>query len=92
MYGYDSCATSIRIMIIPPLSAPPSATSFEVRAPGADTNPTLRSRSVIFQLCMLGVVKQLNLTTPISTYQSYGHSGVELGDASCSIITLTICE
>jgi hypothetical protein len=39
MYGHDSCATSIRIMIISPLSAPPSATSFEVRVPSTDTNP-----------------------------------------------------
>jgi glutamine synthetase len=42
-YGYESRAASIRI--IGPPGAPPSATRFEVRVPGADVSSLLLSPS-----------------------------------------------
>ncbi|KAF9500507.1 glutamine synthetase/guanido kinase [Pleurotus eryngii] len=60
-YGYDSRAASVRI--ISPPSAPPSATRFEVRVPGADMNPYF-ALSAIFALGLRGIEKKLPLTIP----------------------------
>lgn len=60
-YGYESRGASVRI--ISPPSAPPSATRFEVRVPGADMNPYF-AMSAIFALGLRGVEKQLKLTLP----------------------------
>jgi glutamine synthetase len=57
-YGYDSRASSIRILSPP--SVPPSATRFEIRVPGADMNPHF-ALSAIFALGLRGIEKKLEL-------------------------------
>ena len=57
-YGYDSRASSVRI--ISPPSVPPSATRFEIRVPGADMNPYF-ALSAIFALGLRGIEKKLEL-------------------------------
>lgn len=60
-WGLEHRAASIRI-IAPPTSKP-SATRFEIRVPGADTNPHL-VLSAILALGWRGVEKKLELTLP----------------------------
>jgi glutamine synthetase len=60
-YGYDSRATSIRI--ISPPCVPPAATRLEIRVPGADMNPYF-ALSAIFALGIRGIKKQAKLPCP----------------------------
>lgn len=60
-YGYDSRATSVRV--ISPPSVPPAATRFEIRVTGADVNPFF-ALSAIFGLGMRGIEKKLTLPVP----------------------------
>ena len=65
-YGYDSRAAAVRIISAP--SAPPAATRFEIRVPGADMNPYF-VLSAIFKLGLRGIEQGMKLTIPpISTY------------------------
>jgi len=57
-YGYESRAASVRI--IGPPGAPPSATRFEVRVPGADMNPYY-AFSAIFALGLRGIAQKTSL-------------------------------
>lgn len=65
-YGYDSRGAAVRVISAP--SAPPAATRFEIRVPGADMNPYF-VLSTIFRLGLRGIEQGMKLTTPpISTY------------------------
>ena len=65
-YGYDSRGAAVRVISAP--SAPPAATRFEIRVPGADMNPYF-VLSAIFRLGLRGTEQGMQLTTPpISTY------------------------
>jgi hypothetical protein len=64
-YGYDSRATSIRI--ISPPSVPPAATRLEIRVPGADMNPYF-ALSAVFALGLRGIKKQIKLPCPPITH------------------------
>ena len=60
-WGLEHRAASIRL--ISPPTAPPKATRFEVRVPGADTNPFL-VLAAILALGWRGVEKKLEITLP----------------------------
>ncbi|TFY83440.1 hypothetical protein EWM64_g558 [Hericium alpestre] len=66
-YGYDSRAASVRV--ISPPSAPPAATRFEIRVPGADVNAFF-ALSAILGCGIRGIEKKLKLPGPPMSHLS----------------------